>query len=81
MLRASDPDAVIVGPSTDAFDWGYLTEFLLYCRDNGVVPDIINWHELNQGSNGSEIPAHHRRMRAWLESNGMNASLPIAHNE
>ena len=81
VLRATDLDPVIVGPSTDAFDWAYITEFLLFARDNGVMPDVINWHELNRGSNGSEIPAHHRRMRLWLAANGMNASLPIAHNE
>ena len=80
-LRAADPDPVIVGPSTDGFDWAYLTEFLLYCRDNDVMPDVINWHELLPGSNGSDIPAHHAQMRAWLTENNMNASLPFAHNE
>jgi hypothetical protein len=81
VLRAVDPDPVIVGPSTDAFDWAYITEFLLYARDHDVLPSVINWHELMPGSNGSEIPSHHRRLRAWLRENGINASLPFAHNE
>ncbi len=81
VLRATDPDPVIVGPSTDGFDWAYITEFLLYCRDHNVLPDVINWHELTPGSNGSEIPAHHQRLRAWLVTNGINGSLPFAHNE
>ena len=81
LLRAIDSTAIIVGPSPDAMDWGYLSSFLLFARDDGVMPDIINWHELTPGSNGSEIPEHHVQMRAWLAANRMNDTLPIAHNE
>ena len=81
ILRTSDATAIIVGPSVDGWDFGYLSTFLLWAKAQEVLPDIICWHELTPGANGSEIPEHHRQMRAWLAANGINASIPIAHNE
>jgi hypothetical protein len=80
-IRATDKTTKILGPSTNAFDFSFLTSFLSYAANHSVLPDILNWHEL-QNTNGSEIPAHHEQMRAWLRQELPSVvAIPIAHNE
>ena len=47
-LRAADKvsPGKIVGPSINAFDFGYLKAFVNYTVQNDVVPDALDWHEL-----------------------------------
>ena len=81
LIRATDNETKILGPSTNAFDFSFLTRFLIYAANNSVLPDILNWHEL-QNTNGSEVPGHHEKMRAWLRQEVPSAAtMPIAHNE
>jgi hypothetical protein len=47
-VRAKDPVTPIIGPSLSWYNAGYLRSFLTYARDNGVLPDIVCWHELAQ---------------------------------
>ncbi|MEN3360202.1 MAG: hypothetical protein V7637_4184 [Mycobacteriales bacterium] len=45
-IRAIDPGARIAGPNEAFYDRRFLPEFLTYARANGVLPDVMTWHEL-----------------------------------
>jgi len=47
-IRSIDPDAVITGPAFHAYDREALVAFLKFARANRVLPNILNWHELNR---------------------------------
>jgi autotransporter-associated beta strand protein len=84
-VRAKDPNAVIVGPSIAFFvtqgatpvRGGWLKEFLIYARDNNVLPNIVTWHEM---VNPKEIPAQVQLIRDFMAANGI-ADRPIDVNE
>ncbi|MFF4301802.1 beta-xylosidase [Streptomyces sp. NPDC001601] len=64
-LRATDPQAVIVGPSLWDFSPGNVSPFLDHTKDAGTVPDIINWH-----FSGTPV-ADAQTMRSLLDSKGL----------
>jgi hypothetical protein len=67
----------IVGPSINQFDFGYLTAFVDYAVAHGVVPDILDWHEL-QGDSITNTSGHHKQMRQWLRAHHPSlADMPI----
>ena len=84
-VRAKDPNAVIKGPSIAYFVTqganpiraGWLKAFLLYARDNNVLPDIVSWHEM---VNPKEIPDQVQMIRAFMAANAIS-SRPIDVNE
>ena len=84
-VRAKDPNAKIVGPSIAYFvtkgpnpvRGGWLKDFLIYARDNNVLPDVVSWHEM---VNPKEIPAQVRLIRDFMAANGI-ADRPIDINE
>lgn len=83
-VRAKDPNAVIVGPSiayfvtqTNPARAGWLKAFLLYARNNNVLPNIVSWHEM---VNPREIPDQVRMVRDFMAANGI-ADRPIDVNE
>lgn len=84
-VRAKDPNAVIVGPSIAYFVTsgptperaGWLEAFLLYARDNNVLPNIVSWHEM---VNPKEIPSQVQYIRDFMAANGI-ADRPIDVNE
>ena len=81
LIRAADSHANVVGPSINQFDLQWLAEFVTYAAKNKVMPDMLDWHEL-QHANGSETPSHHAAMREWLRANHPAfASIPIGHVE
>ncbi len=46
-IKSVDVNAALAGPN----DWGYISEgryrnFFQFCADNGCMPDVITWHEL-----------------------------------
>lgn len=46
-IKASDPSATIAGPNDAVYRGrGGMTDFLRFCRDNGCMPDVVTWHEL-----------------------------------
>lgn len=61
LIKKLDPNLKIIGPSTENFGTeladhdadgngkieSYMKEFLGYAKNNNVIPDILNWHELN----------------------------------
>ena len=71
-IREIQPDAVILGPTITHYDFKWLTEFLQYCKEHDVVPNIVNWHELQHGGNADRIPDNVARVRAWCAENGVD---------
>ncbi|WP_219641708.1 CBM35 domain-containing protein [Cohnella sp. CFH 77786] len=45
-IKTRDTTTKIIGPSITQYNETWLRNFLTYCRDNNVLPDIISWHEL-----------------------------------
>jgi hypothetical protein len=45
-IRAIDPGARIAGPNEAGYDRRFLPEFFGYAKANGVLPDVVTWHEL-----------------------------------
>jgi hypothetical protein len=47
LIRSIDPNAKIVGPNETGYDSRLLADFLPWANQNGVLPDIVSWHELS----------------------------------
>ena len=69
-VRRVIPDAVVTGPSLARFNESKIIEFLEFSRERGVLPDVINWHEIPLAPNG--IPGRVNRIRAYLKKNNIN---------
>lgn len=65
-IRASDPRAEIVGPSICGYNGEWLQQFLLWTKANGVLPNVICWHEFDKPR---DIPAHAAELRRFLKKN------------
>lgn len=58
-----------------------MTAFVDYAVAHGVVPDILDWHEL-QGDSITSTSQHHATMRQWLRAHHPSlADIPIGHGE
>ena len=55
VIRAIDPNAIMVGPSTSRYDGGYVQEFLKVTKDYRAQATIVSWHE--EGTR-PDIPGH-----------------------
>jgi len=78
IIRRLRPNDLIVGPSTVSFNLPYLHSFLIYSQANGVIPDVLSWHELSDiGSSGYTpdlIPQHVLSIKQFLQTNNINIS-------
>jgi len=67
-VRALHADAVIVGPSVSFFDLTAMQAFLNFAVANGVVPDILSWHEFGPWAGippPDQIPVHVQSIRDY----------------
>ncbi len=71
-LKNLDPEAIIVGPSLNQFLRDWLEEFLIFARDNHVLPDILCWHEIHNRQSPAEIPGHVEIIKAFMEENDIH---------
>ncbi|SDT27630.1 carbohydrate-binding protein [Actinoplanes derwentensis] len=78
-IRSIDPSARIAGPGFAAYRSADLRTFLTYARDNGVLPDVMAWHELGDDFYSS-WQQHYDDYRAIETSLGISAR-PISINE
>jgi hypothetical protein len=46
LIRSSDSNAQIVGPSYSYYNHSRMNDFLSFCKTNNCLPDVICWHEL-----------------------------------
>jgi xylan 1,4-beta-xylosidase len=76
-IRSADPRTKIVGPSICGYDREWLQRFLLWAKSNGVLPDVISWHEFDDPRN---IPARVADLRKFLKENRIPLR-PISLNE
>jgi hypothetical protein len=79
-LKQLDPGAVVVGPSINRCDPDYLKAFLLFARDNKVLPDILSWHEIVEQNFPVNIPDHVENIRAFMRAQDIEV-IPIDINE
>jgi hypothetical protein len=78
-IRSIDPGARIAGPGFSNYRSGDLRAFLQYSRDNGVLPDVMAWHELGDDF-FSSWQQHYDDYRSIERSLGVS-SRPISINE
>jgi len=76
-IRSADPGTEIVGPSLFGYDRQWLQRFLVWAQAEGVLPDILSWHEFDDPRG---IPARIAELRAFLRASGM-PPRPISLNE
>ncbi|WP_461008410.1 CBM35 domain-containing protein [Streptomyces capparidis] len=74
-IRAQDPDARIAGPNEAYYDRRFLPEFLTWTKANGVLPDVMTWHELSPDSLRA-FQGNYEHYRALERSLGISP-LPV----
>jgi len=81
VIRARDPNAVVVGPSAASYNPAnngqFLKAFLLFARDNQVLPNVLSWHNLGNVTN---LTPSVTAMRIFMAANNIPV-LPIDLNE
>ncbi|GAB4005003.1 hypothetical protein GCM10029992_51590 [Glycomyces albus] len=77
-MKELDPNAKVQAPEIARYDFGYLTDFLTYCRDNDCLPDVLAWHELTDTP--ADVPGHAAQIRQWMLDNGIDP-MPMAVTE
>ncbi len=50
-IHAIDPNAKCAGPNTTNYSSTWNQDFFAYCYENDCLPEIVTWHELNDGGN------------------------------
>jgi hypothetical protein len=78
-IRSIDSTARIAGPNFSSYRSADLRGFLTYARDNGVLPDVMTWHELGNDFYTS-WQDHYNDYRSIESSLGISAR-PITINE
>jgi hypothetical protein len=78
-IRSIDPGARIAGPNFSSYRSGDLRTFMSFARDNGVLPDVVTWHELGNDFFTSWY-SHYDDYRAIEDSLGIG-DRPISINE
>jgi hypothetical protein len=78
-IRSIDPDAKIAGPGFEHFNGDAFETFLLFARDNHVLPDEFTWHELHDDF----FPQWYLRVQTYRTSEAKLGigPLPIVINE
>ncbi|WP_433380867.1 carbohydrate-binding protein [Actinoplanes sp. CA-142083] len=78
-IRSIDSTARIAGPNFASYRSADLRAFLTYAKANGVLPDVMTWHELGNDFFTS-WQSHYNDYRAIESSLGISAR-PITINE
>ncbi|KRL21235.1 DUF5776 domain-containing protein [Lentilactobacillus kisonensis] len=78
-VKKVDPSAKIVGPSIEHWDKNWITGFLTNAKNNNTLPDVICWHELEDGTAAS-FPDHVKQLDAIEDNLGIK-HLPVSINE
>nr|WP_151478031.1 cellulosome protein [Streptomyces albicerus] len=76
LIKGLDPDARIAGPNTSIL-YAEVKGFLEFAKANGVLPDVMTWHEL---SSPAEIRTNVAKYRQMEKDVGIDP-LPININE
>lgn len=57
LVKGINPEAKIAGPGHCGYNYDFIKEFLIYCKENDCLPEVSVWHELSDQS------------IYWMESN------------
>lgn len=74
IIKSMDSNARIAGPSVAWYDVGFMQNFLIYARDNNVLPNTLIWHELNAYEGSMYISYRVNEMNSWMSSNGISVN-------
>ncbi|MBE6791699.1 MAG: carbohydrate-binding protein [Ruminococcaceae bacterium] len=50
LVKEINPDAKIAGPGHCGYNYDFIKEFLVYCKGNDCLPEVVVWHELSDQS-------------------------------
>ncbi len=50
IVKEIHPDAKIAGPGHCGYNYDFIKEFLIYCKENDCLPEVVVWHELSDQS-------------------------------
>lgn len=78
-IRGIDPARRIMGPSASKWDEAWMLRFLTNAIASRSVPQVVSWHELEPGAEGS-VAAHVEAYRSLEQDLGIGP-LPISINE
>jgi Carbohydrate binding module (family 35)/Glycosyl hydrolase catalytic core len=78
VIRQYDTETAVMGPSIDRWDADWMGEFLKSVMAQGLIPDIVAWHELDPSD--TDLERHVSEYRS-LESELGISPLPISINE
>lgn len=67
-VRAADPEAKIVAPSTSSFNERLISSYLRDTQAHGLTIDALSWHEINDAP--ERLGAHVTRARELLRAFG-----------
>lgn len=79
VIRATDPQAKISGPSTGNSYVPFMQTFLVYARDNNLRLDAISWHEF---TNPESVPENIVYMKQLIKEYGLttpSGAVPELH--
>lgn len=85
VIRDTDPNAIIVGPSYAFFEpliggmeeGQTMKEFLHFAKEHDVLPDRLVWHELHGDDSHRKIGRHVDLIRNFMQNELGIAPLPI----
>lgn len=66
-VKSLNSQARIQAPEDHRYDFNFMKEFLLYCKANQCLPDVLAWHELS--NDPLNIEAHCKELKEWMENN------------
>ena len=59
----------VQGPECSWYESGKMKNFILYCKENNCLPDVLSWHELTP--NKMSIAAHCRELYNFMLDNNI----------
>lgn len=78
VIKNWDPHNKVQAPEYLGYNFQGLKEFLLYCKENNALPDILSWHELSGAP--LDIEGHTLEIKNWMLENGITP-MPLAITE
>ena len=79
VVKGINSSAKVQGPESAGFSESYIESFLLFCKANNALPDVLSWHNLASGA-PEDIEAESAAIVAWMSANGIKP-MPLAVTE
>ncbi len=77
-IKAFNPSYRVQAPEMAAFDRRLMHQFLLFCKQNNCLPDVLSWHELT--NDPLNVEAHTAEIRKFMVDNGIQP-MPMSVTE